>query len=113
MTPRMTTMLRTFRGILSLQEKTQALCLICDTGDEMIIHETTRTKGLRLFLWEPVIITGLVRIERFKKILEVIDFSTQEDPPETISFEDEAHDPRLAYEGEPLPLSGFAASIAS
>ena len=106
-------MLRTFHGILSLQEGTQALCLICDTGDELLVHETPRTKGLRLFLWEPVNITGLVRIEGSQRILEVIDFSTQEDPPESFSYEEELNDRTLSYEGEPLPLSNLVAVAAS
>src|SRR4051812_13924565 len=106
MNPNPRPVFKTYHGILALHEQNQELCLVRDTGEAIFIHETYRTRGLRHLLWEPVRITGWVSGIGFERRLEVIDFSSQEEPPETLTLDDEFLEPKLAYNGEPIPISG-------
>ena len=111
MTHPISKLLKTYHGVLSLLSGTGELSFIDESGREMIVHETPRTRGLRNFLWEPVTLVGWLHRENNRPILEVIDFSSEEDPSEFLVLEDLETKVDLSFEGEaiPIPQGSFAA----
>lgn len=102
-------LVKSYRGILSLVAGTKELSFIDVSGKEMIVHETPRTRGLRNFLWEPMTLVGWLHLVDGRPILEVIDFCSEEEPPEVLDLDEPIQERFLSFEGNPIPISPGAA----
>lgn len=104
-------LLKTYHGVLSLLPGTDKLSFINSDGKETLVHETPRTRGLRNFLWEPVTLVGWLHREKNRSVLEVIDFSSEQDPSEFPELDDIQMMMDLSVEGEviSIPQGNFAA----